>query len=112
MTSVRSAARRRQHLRRRRAAAVRARLYACGERAWQQYKRDGRARTDAVVIDALAARAEAARARFEPPRVELRLRPADLDDEPAPRGYADISPPRTNLARLRAQLGKKRRDEG
>lgn len=61
MTTVRTLAKRRQAKRARHAAAARAAFHARGERGWQQYKRDGRARPIDEVFDEIDARVDAKR---------------------------------------------------
>jgi len=80
MTTIRALASRSQRQRHHHTKTALRAFYACGERAWQQYRRDGIARPSENVFDAIAARAQAVRVRFEFPRIEFCLPPADLAD--------------------------------
>jgi hypothetical protein len=71
MTTVRTAAQRRQRQRRLHATAARRRFHDRGERAWQQYKRDGRARPAAKVFAQVDARIDARRRQLMAGRREI-----------------------------------------
>ncbi len=71
MTTVRTTAQRRQRQRRLHATAARRRFHARGERAWQQYIRDGRARTAAEVFAQVDARIDARRRQLTAGRREI-----------------------------------------
>jgi hypothetical protein len=58
VSSVRTQAHRRKLQRAHHAAAARTRFYSRGERAWQQYRRDGIARPVDEVFDRIDARVE------------------------------------------------------
>jgi hypothetical protein len=109
MTSVRAAAQRRRAKRFHHAAAACRAFYDRGESGWQQYLREGNARPLDAVFDGIDARVDARRREitwsvgaelargathvtfpsappaqdwdWESPRLDLHIKPADLDDD-------------------------------